>query len=1411
MGDLLIGWRPLVPDMTEGASGHRAWHPSRCLAPRGARRRGVGLTRHRPPRACAASAMGCRSVGRAIRWQRRGLQAGSYFVLRTVRGVTRQLVLLRLVRARARKRDRKARPARGTVEVGQARKGGADMLSPAQPVPTDAGPVGGAPLSVCATMADDADTLEHSQGVSVRGALALDTLCEDESNPLVQFVASVAPPARGVSYFGRSDGRVSAGGFAVGSRVNPSSLQVIPGTQHSLRSAANVFVPGAEGHATRVPPGVRSVRFSSDTSAPCPRPSGRASMASRLVQLVVLLLLQVVPDGATLSCATPPSTSSSEVSIGVGGPAVVPIGVFSCGEFGSVHSDKAGTTSVPARDAPGNVLEGPLTFDNDNYLPMQVDETVCSPAEEAMEMETVPKPGTPPSPTTPPESFKWSRRRARRVGHLQAHVRFLQHLFRGYRRLRPGCWGMRGGLHSCPSPVRPVTHFRCRGGMCLAHDSEYREMATRAASVADWYDQYALIYARLRKRAPRSYHPYSAAGSDALGVRQSHGVPFGTDHLPQPDFIAAFGSESFEVSDATSQSGFLGHVTRTDPTVVMASPPCKAHSTSDMQKRSTAPDLIGLTRDHCRATGRLFVIENVKGAAAEMEEHAVLIYGSYFGLRVDRPRFFEANFDLHVDEFLRVPGLALRSRGCLGPRRKWRRMDPFGRPEMTGCCDGTLYPMQGLAPHGFTSDEGAWAMGIDPGMMSFERMTQAIPPAYGRWVFGQACMAACAREYGVPVITYDEMQLRPREARARLSHWLRGAGGDLPEQGMQMLPRAHQPEIAEATEVAGAADEVATVRLSPADMVAEVEFREVYYAPEGDFDRQWTTLGTRFLDSMRDTPPAPVAERQAWLEGHSSHLELSWDQWAAHWRPLVLGALSVPNTRVVLQLLPASGSQRRELVSSGFRLVRSSTRGAPEFAEGAQRAALPTPSEWWAAGCRRNVAPSFRLDLDEAERRMDPKDRGEYAESDEAKRARSHLPVPWDPTRWVDTGLPEWIETFMREGVRIRPEVEPPPFDHPFYKWDSDEALMRAIHEADRHLLVGALEYVPDEEVAEVAATSVVHPWVVVPQAGGKWRLCHDYSVGSNLYVRSAPFTLPTPWDVRRCLRPGSRFAKYDIRDGFFHVPVHPDSRHMLVVRHPGTGRLMRAARLPFGYVDSPRLFCAVMEAMADKLRRKAAALGGGMHFFVFVDDWLCVGDTDALTRQACELLEQELRDRGIAWAPHKHRGPADVMEFLGLMLANLDGVHSLSLTRKRRDGLLALISEWESWGAARETQPMRADPRTLASLLGEVGVCLAGSVEWKAIHAVYRFPSKVPERRMSESAPFPERMLFTLAWDTEVVISLVNQNCFRSYSTPRKVLSNASARDLSGSSLKGKPIISANFLSARRPLCPANVGSSRA
>ena len=51
--------------------------------------------------------------------------------------------------------------------------------------------------------------------------------------------------------------------------------------------------------------------------------------------------------------------------------------------------------------------------------------------------------------------------------------------------------------------------------------------------------------------------------------------------------------------------------------------------------------------------------------------------------------------------------------------------------------------------------------------------------------------------------------------------------------------------------------------------------------------------------------------------------------------------------------------------------------------------------------------------------------------------------------------------------------------------------------------------------------------------------------------------------------------------------PVAADCRHRLCVRHPTTGRLMWATRLPFGYSRSPEHFCEVTQEMADEFHRR--------------------------------------------------------------------------------------------------------------------------------------------------------------------------------------------------------------------------------
>ena len=189
--------------------------------------------------------------------------------------------------------------------------------------------------------------------------------------------------------------------------------------------------------------------------------------------------------------------------------------------------------------------------------------------------------------------------------HVQGHARFLQHLFRGYARLGPGAWGAPSGLSGCPMPRRPVTTFRCRGGMCLAQDGEYLAMQARAREVMDWQNVYVAIWRKLVKKAPSSYHPFAAGGADAYGVQRAGGIPHGTDIEHQVAFEQMFGVGSFEVSDAADRAAFLAHVARVNPVLISASPPCKKYSTSDMQKRSGAEDMIALTRDSCEQTGRL--------------------------------------------------------------------------------------------------------------------------------------------------------------------------------------------------------------------------------------------------------------------------------------------------------------------------------------------------------------------------------------------------------------------------------------------------------------------------------------------------------------------------------------------------------------------------------------------------------------------------------------------------------------------------------------------------------------------------------------------------------------------------------------------------------------------------------------
>ena len=928
---------------------------------------------------------------------------------------------------------------------------------------------------------------------------------------------------------------------------------------------------------------------------------------------------------------------------------------------------------------------------------------------------------------------KYPRRKLKRAaGDVEAHARFLQAYFRLSRAVRPGCW-RRGGMAGLVF-ARPVTRFGCCNGLALASWAAIRSQRLVSNRVVAWYSNYVRLHRRLHSgKTPTALVPFCGEGGSSEGIRRAGGASHGQDLRAKPAYVARFGAEAFSLGDSKSPSGMAALKRKSGAFFIMPSPPCKEHSTARMRGKASDPPLIRQTRAALRAVGGLYAMENVTGARTEMPV-ATTLRGSMFGLHVDRPRLFESNFHVHVDRVLKEGGEALRPGMCLGDRRRWRRIDPFGRPEQRACCAGNTWAVQGDKPFRCTADECADAMGIDRGHMSYEGLTQAVPPVYAQLIFGQACMRAVEQEFAIRPILFDEYEKDPEAAERRMAHLLLGAGGVSPSQGVEFVDAAGAANEPLATKVD---DYAPSDRRRPAPPLREVSHGGSLMLPavQGGSPQYEARYSGRHAGG-ESKPPGTASVREAelreleysWAGGFDAAILSSEDDrqmsapldWyrcehvlaggntlisvgRARADALMRRAASIvsghPGTRVTIEA--RSGAVEGALSQLGFRLVRRVRRGRACYATDSSPARSEKASSFWALGEAVEVGGG-PVDYAALEESMDPRDRtGGATEPKEAKAARSYMPIPWEPSRW-DIGLPDEIDAMMaRKGVGIHAWEETGFSEVPFYPFASDEGLLKSIQEADRALVAGAMEYVPEDRIEEIYSRSTVHPWTIVDQGGGKWRLCHDYSVGTNRVAATAPFHLPSVWDVVPSIAKGSFFAKYDIRDGFWHCPIDPDSRHRLVVRHPGTGRLMWASRLPFGYLDSPRLFCGLTEALVQRVRDRAAAEGLEAQLFCFVDDVLCTGVDEATTRRCMELLEDEFRARGVQWAPNKTRGPCQVIEFLGLLLSNVEGRRGVTVTRKRLEKLQLEIEGWLVRAPREGT--MLAEPREVASLMGKL------------------------------------------------------------------------------------------------------------
>lgn len=205
---------------------------------------------------------------------------------------------------------------------------------------------------------------------------------------------------------------------------------------------------------------------------------------------------------------------------------------------------------------------------------------------------------------------------------------------------------------------------------------------------------------------------FCKAGGAGMGYHLAGFEVVGVDIEPQPHY-------PFEFIQADALEFIARYGAEFD--VIHTSPPCQVYSVTAPLSNGNHPDLIEPTRSALLATGKPYVIENVPGAPLI---NPLMLCGTMFGLRVIRHRLFEC-----LPVIWWPPAPCQHVGKSTGSAAYHRRMKTRGT-KTASVREGFAFVT--VCGNDYLVKEGKEAMGID--WMTKSELSQAIPPAYTRWL-----------------------------------------------------------------------------------------------------------------------------------------------------------------------------------------------------------------------------------------------------------------------------------------------------------------------------------------------------------------------------------------------------------------------------------------------------------------------------------------------------------------------------------------------------------------------------------------------------------------------------------------------------------------------------------------------------
>ena len=264
--------------------------------------------------------------------------------------------------------------------------------------------------------------------------------------------------------------------------------------------------------------------------------------------------------------------------------------------------------------------------------------------------------------------------------------------------------------------------------------------------------------------------------------------------------------------------------------------------------------------------------------------------------------------------------------------------------------------------------------------------------------------------------------------------------------------------------------------------------------------------------------------------------------------------------------------------------------------------------------------------------------------------------------RWQALHAHPWIVELLRRGYKLEFLSKPPLTNHPDLQSASgDPTRTQTLREISTDLLDKAAI----ERVVDTSSPGFYSRLFFVPKKSGGVRPVIDLST-LNSFLVVPKFKMESVHSIRASLRLNAWAYSLDLRDAYFHIPVHRASRKYL--RFQLEGEVFQFRALPFGLSTAPLIFTKVVTEVKRFCHER------GLCLFQYLDDWLGEAPSQTQAQEESARLVALCEHLGlIINMPKSDLQPKQAFSFLGALFDFQQG-----LIRPTRDSLQS-IQSWVS------------------------------------------------------------------------------------------------------------------------------------